>query len=133
MQIPSNLFSPNLASSRLQSTDGMEVVLSGSVITFGPFPANVELSVAGLLFRFELSIDGGEPSVSGEGSGSVKYVISIKNFKNVLPTSLINPLEVGKVNGRKLFTNFAVVQLGENSPAIFYYTFYLGQVQLGVL
>ena len=71
-------------------------------------------------------------SQDGEGqhfSAAVEnnvLVITFVNFNNPLGTELTDAVEIGTLNGRRLFCHFRVLGMNENGNRVIFYTWLLG-------
>ncbi len=53
-------------------------------------------------------------------------VINFVNFNNPIGTELINAIEIGTLDGRRLFCHFRVLGMNESSNRVVFYTWLLG-------
>ncbi|MBS6764151.1 MAG: hypothetical protein KH304_11325 [Clostridium sp.] len=53
-----------------------------------------------------------------------KLIITCKNADNILGNGMLSPSVLAEVGNKKIYHNFFVSRPGEESPRMFYYTFY---------
>lgn len=102
------------------TTSGYEVIASGIVHLT---EQDVKFSLANIVIKYLFKTDSGGLRLSAEVV-SDELVISLHNFNNSLGQGKIEPIEVGTLDGRKLFATF-YVNTNEANVRQFIYTFML--------
>lgn len=118
-------------------TENYDILETGSVV----LPPNeyLEFEIGGLKFRFSFldEVEGSNPvqtKVTGQLiQGSGKSILSIKVINyNSLFTTPPHMLEMGTLDGKRLFVLFSVVSLSadeNNKMRVFHYTWYKSKVE----
>jgi hypothetical protein len=103
-----------------------EVLATGSIIGVAnkPIIFKIEDLVFELLFK-----DNSEhkeqkltPEIPSDGK---KMILTFENFNNGLGIGNLEPLEVGSVGEKKLFLNYRVYSLADNTGKLLHYTWLL--------
>ena len=114
------------------STNKYVVVDNGTIVL--PDNEQLEFEIEGLRFRFtfleDLSDDSkGKTRITGalvSDDGSQYMSIDIINFDSLFATPN-QMIEMGKINGKKLFLNFSIITLSnknDDKTRVFHYTWY---------
>jgi hypothetical protein len=98
-----------------------EVIASGIIHLTEP---EIKFDISGLVIKYKFSTDS-EGSRFWAEIVDGELVISLYNFSNPLGEGKIEPIEVGTINGRKLFSTFFVNTPQGNNLRQFNYTFML--------
>ncbi len=102
------------------TTSGYEVIASGIVHITEP---EVKFNLANLIIKFLFKTDSGEPRYNADVVNE-ELVISLYNFSNTLGEGKIDPVEIGTLGGRRLFSTF-FINTTELNIRQFNYTFML--------
>lgn len=117
------------------SVGNYDVMESGVVIALKNQPVVFELNdrTNTLVARFLFEDTGlsGEPDVSFNFCGVDRLDIVFQNFINVLGAGPVDALELGEINGRKLYLACRIYSINDNRDKIVYYTWYLGEYVSG--
>jgi hypothetical protein len=101
-------------------TGNYEVIASGVVHTNG---SDISFDLAGLKVNFIFSNDVGGTRFHGAINENT-LTITLYNFNNTLGEGKLDPVEIGMIGGRSLYTTW-VVNTIENQLRQFSYTFLL--------
>ena len=103
------------------TTSGYEVISSGVVHLTG---TELKFNLANLVVKYIFKTDSdGTSRYSGEVIDN-ELIISLYNFSNSLGEGIIKPLEIGNLNGRKLFAT-CFIHTPDADHRQFGYTFML--------
>ena len=116
----------------LLHTDNYKVLGSGSFLLFDStsdatvrvnFQPDVNLS-AEIKYKFikDPSINDTDVEAKVEDN---RMTITCKNADNILGNGMVAAALLAKIGEKKVYHNFFVSRPGENSPRMFYYTFYV--------
>ena len=100
-----------------------EVYDSGSVLSHGDKDILFEIRNLKIRIKFE-----NNPEVTNYTAninlidGNTCLQITLINFNNQIGTGLTNPVEIGTINGSRLYLQFVVYRLGESDTRLFSYT-----------
>ena len=113
--------------STITTGNNLEVYESGSLVFTNDDTINFSLSLQ-LTIRFVFINDSRNTNARFEGQVINDNLLEVRliNFNNSLPTGNPEASEIGYLNNRRLFINYAVLAINE-SHRIFHYTFYLGE------
>lgn len=104
------------------TTSGYEVIASGVVHLTEP---EVKFSLANLIIKYQFKSDS-DGSRFGAELVDDELVISLYNFNNSLGQGKLEPIEIGTLDGRRLFaTCFVNTPAGNGDIRQFNYTFML--------
>ena len=110
-------------------TGDTEVIASGSVISFGKSPIVFEFENLKLIFEYHDDILGTgvkETRVEAAAIDNKTLKLTLHNFNNPLGAGSGTPLQLGILNGRKLFLQYRVYALSDADKTL-QYTIYLGE------
>lgn len=96
-----------------------DVLESGTVITMRD--ADIHFFIKGLeyVFRF-IKTEGEEAGIKMVSNNGQKLVVELQNFDNSLGTGNVNPIPMGKIDGKELYILFRVTQLNEGGKTMHY-------------
>lgn len=103
------------------SSAGYEVIASGVVHLTD---SEVKFDLSGLIIKFRFASDSGTTRLDASVINS-ELIITLYNFSNSLGEGKIEPIEVGTLNGKRLFSTFFVTTPQNNNLRQFNYTFML--------
>jgi len=106
-------------------TGGRDVVASGTVITGEK--ANLELQLAHLRVVFSFVTDGGQPRLGPSSATGSTLNLTLFNFDNSIGSGTTSPLEIGTLQGRRLWLSFMIYALSPDSSKTVHYTFMVGE------
>lgn len=107
------------------TSHGNRVVASGSVYTFDP--SNIAFRLYGLTYHFQFAKDNKGQRIEDTKRDEKSIQLIVYNFDSSLGTALLEPIEVGKVEGKLLYFQLGVYTLSEGKNKLINYTFYLGK------
>lgn len=111
-----------------KSSSDYSIIDSGSTLTFSndaelSFSVKIDDSFSFLLVLEFVSTDEKQHKLKQHISGNTIKLTCI-NFDNPLGTGTSKPIELATFNGKKIYVNFWVYALGENSLRKIVYSFY---------
>jgi hypothetical protein len=106
-------------------TGGRDVVASGTVITGEK--ANLEFQLAHLRIVFSFVSDGGQPKLGPSSATGSTLNLTLYNFDNSIGSGTTSPLEIGNLQGRRLWLSFMIYALTPDSSKTVHYTFMVGE------
>jgi hypothetical protein len=114
------------------STGGHEVILSGSLISFGPEPIEIKLSEEKdpltFIFRFVNDENVNNLGIIYKNIGNKTLEILLNKYDNVTGAGDVAPTRLGHIDKRPLLFSFRVFTIAaETAGRLFHYTFYLGK------
>lgn len=113
-------------------TDNLKVLDSGCfllkdkqsearlVVNFAPYIR----SKAEIIYKFEQDEKLNDAAISAKVEGN-KMTITCKNADNIFGNGMVAPAVFMENGGKKIYHNFFVSRPGDDSPRMFYYTFYV--------
>jgi len=124
-------FIPNLGAPPAQPiaslqirTSKRDVIASGTVITADN--QNLEFQLAHLRFVFSFVSDSGQTRIDPGAASGTTLNLTLYNFNNSIGSGTTSPVEIGTLNGRKLWLSFMVYAISAESSKTVHYTFMLG-------
>lgn len=105
-------------------TGGREVVASGTVITGEK--SNLEFQLAHLRVVFSFESDGSQPRLGPSSATGSTLNLTLFNFNNSIGSGTTSPLEIGSLQGKRLWLSFMVYALTPDSSKTVHYTFMVG-------
>ena len=106
-------------------TAGRSVVASGTVITGDN--KSLEFQLAHLKIVFTFVSDGGSPRMEATSTSNSTLSLTLHNFNNSIGAGTTSPLEIGNLNGQKLWLSYVVYAFSPESTKTVHYTFMLGE------
>ena len=100
-----------------------EVYDSGSVLSHGN--KDILFEIKNLKVRIKFVSDPENANYDAKISlieNNTCLLLTLVNFNNSLGTGLTNPVEIGTINGSRLYLQFVVYRLGESDTRMFSYT-----------
>lgn len=100
-----------------------EVYDSGSVLSHGD--KDILFEIKNLKVRIKFANDLENANYDAKISlieNNTCLLLTLVNFNNSLGTGLTNPVEIGTINGSRLYLQFVVYRLGESDTRMFSYT-----------
>jgi hypothetical protein len=107
------------------TTGGLDVVISGTVITANN--KDLQFQLANLNVTFNFLSDGSTPRLGTLTTAGATLNIPLHNFDNPIGTGTTQPLEIGTLQNRKLLLSFMVYTHGPESTKTVHYTFMVGE------
>lgn len=99
---------------------------SGSLISGGGQPTEFFFPNFSVQVKFENTENKSEQAmIFNLEEEHKRLVISLKNFTNTLGIENVEPIEVGKINNRKLYLQFRVYGMDNSENKLFHYTWLL--------
>ena len=99
-----------------------EVFDSGVVINHNGMEISFEIKNLKIKIVFETNDEVDEFNARKEVVDNTCLKLTLTNFNNSLGTGLTSPMEVGRINSKKLFLQYIVYSLGDHRTKMFAYT-----------
>lgn len=100
-----------------------EVYDSGSVLSHGDKEILFEIKNLKIKIKFVSDSENANYDVKiSLIDNNACLLLTLVNFNNSLGTGLTNPVEIGTINGSRLYLQFVVYQLGESDTRMLSYT-----------
>lgn len=106
-------------------TGGRDIVAAGTVITGEN--ANLEFQLAHLRIVFTFTTDGGQTRLGPSAASGSTLSLTLYNFNNSIGSGTTSPVEIGTLQGRRLWLSFMVYAISPESSKTVHYSFMVGE------